>query len=306
MGVRGWVLGMAACVLLMICAGCNGPSRETKSEGKLLVVASIAPMADFARRVGGDRAEVEQLVPTGASPHTFEPNPRQMMSLAKADVFVLNGHGLEFWADKAISAAGNPKLRVVDTSAGIQDAVQDELEHPGETDGHHAHPQGNPHFWLDPMLAIKQVDAITAAYCGADPKGKAVYESNAKAFKAEITQLDATIRASVAKFQSKDFVAQHPAWIYFARRYGLRQVAVIEESPGKEPTTAYLRKMVDAVRKSKARAIFAEPQLSAKAAEIIGAETGTKVLLLDPLGAPPHEDYISNMLYNVGVMGEGL
>jgi len=285
-------------VTVLAMAGCS-PRRAEKTEGKLLVVASIAPMADFARRVGGDRAQVEQMIPPGASPHTFEPTTRQMRSLANADVLILNGRGLEFWADKAISAAGNPRLKVVDTSASIHDVLQDETDH-GERS------LGNPHFWLDPMLAAKQVDAIADAFCQADKAGESTYRNNAAAFKLELKQLDKQITASVAKFGSREFIAMHPAWVYFARRYGLKQAAVIEESPGKEPSTAYLRGVIDTVRRVKAKAIFAEPQLPTKAAEVIASETGAKVLILDPLGKPPHQNYVSNMLNNVRIMASGL
>jgi len=254
-------------------------------------------MADFAKRIGGDLVEVELMVPPGASPHVYQPQPDQMKMLSRASVLVLNGVGLEFWADKAVEAADNPKLIVVRTADGLPiiDSAHDNI-----------HPGGNPHVWLDPMNAIRQVEAIRDAFINADPAHARSYERNADRFIGDLTKLDADIRAQTKAFRSRSFISFHPAWVYFARRYGLKEAAVIERSPGREPSPSEIRVVVDTARRIRAKAIFAEPQFNPKAAEVIADETGARVLLLDPLGRPPNYDYIKTMRANLAQMAGAL
>ena len=235
------------CLLLAFLAGPPGPAAgapaaRPQAAPRLAVAASILPLADFARHVGGDRVTVAVLVPPGASPHTYEPTPAQLVLLSHASVLVLNGVGLEFWADKVIAAAHNPRLVVVRTAAGLPILAGDADE-----------PGGNPHVWLSPRDAIHQVEAIRDALIRADPAGAAVYRANAERYIAELEALDAEIRDTVATFHSRQFIAFHPAWVYFARDYGLTQAAVIEASPGREPSPA---EIAGIIRSGQAKGIF--------------------------------------------------
>lgn len=279
---------------LAMAAGC-GRKDEAVSD-KLPVVASIAPLADFARQVGGDLVRVDMIIPPGASPHTYQFRPDQMKALSAAAVLVLNGIGLEYWADKAIDAAANPKLVVVRTADGI----------PVLDSGGDEHPGGNPHVWLDPVLAVRQVEAIRDAFIKADPPNSGTYRTNAARYIAELKRLDAQIRRSVKGFRQKRFIAFHPAWSYFVRRYGLVQAAVIEDFPGKEPDPARIRQVVQIARRLKARAVFAEPQFSPRAAQVIAEEAGAKVVMLDPLGRPPDYSYLTTMRGNLSQMESAL
>jgi zinc transport system substrate-binding protein len=260
----------------------------------VLVAASIAPLADFVRQVGGDRVDVFTLVPPGASPHTYELAPRQVVRVAKARLLVLNGVGLEYWANKLVAAAGNPALQVVDTSQGIS------LLDLG--------PRGaNPHVWLDVRQAILQVQHVSDALIKADPGHAAEYEANTATYRKQLERLDAEIAAEVAAWTHHEFIAFHPAWIYFARRYGLEQAAVIEKSPGREPSPAEIAGIVRTARRIGARAIFAEPQFSPKAAATIAEECGARVVFLDPLGGSSHsQTYVDLMRYNVTQMASAL
>ena len=297
----GWpttlVVGLVA--LVMVVAGCGqSPSPNVVSrEGNVLVVTSITPLGDFVRHVGGDRVQVEVLVPPGTSPHTFEPTPEQVKLLARADLLVLNGVGLEFWADKMIKSAGNPDLRVVVTAEGLD--ILQTADEEGKVGG-------NPHVWLDPINAALQVARIRDALVQVDPAGKDVYLKNGAGYIEDLKALDRDIMLRVAQFREKRFVAFHWAWVYFARRYGLEQVAVIERMPGSEPSPGDIAQVVEAIRGIGAKAIFAEPQLSPRVAEAIAAETGAQVLFLNPLGEPPDYDYIRTMQHNVEQLEKAL
>ncbi|MHB9035185.1 MAG: metal ABC transporter substrate-binding protein [Armatimonadota bacterium] len=290
-----FVLLVAVCLVALVTAGCG--RTTSKPNGKMLVAASIGPLGNFAREVGGNLVDVEVLVQPGASPHTYQLTTDQMEMLSTASVLVLNGIGLEFWADKAIDAASNPKLIVLRTGEGLPLLGSDE---------DHGHSGGNPHVWLNPVYAIHQVEMIRDAFVKADPKHKKEYEANAKQYIGRLRQLDRDIRERVKTFRSKDFITFHSAWVYFAREYGLHEAAVIEKSPGKEPSPSELADVINVCRKVKAKAIFAEPQFSPKAAEVVAAECGAKVLMLDYIGTPPDYDYIKRMRDNLDQMTKAL
>ncbi len=286
----GAMLGGAAC----------GPEANG---GKPVVVATIFPLADFVKNVGRDRVDVVTLLPPGATPHTYEPTPGDIKAMAGAMLLVVNGQGLDFWAEDLKTAAGG-HLAVVDTSATL--AEQGRLLSGGEDEGHGG---VNPHFWLDPVLAETQVEMIAAALVAADPDNADFYLANAADYGARLQSLDQEIAARTRSFSQREFITFHPSWTYFAARYGLVEAAVIEEAPGKEPSVDYIMHVVDVARTYHVRAIFAEPQFSARAAESIAADSGAQVLLLDPIGGPGLEgrdSYLALMRYNADRMAEAM
>jgi zinc transport system substrate-binding protein len=278
LGIAARAVAACAILLLLSPAACRPPARES---GRVPVVASIPPLADIAAEVGGDEVEVTLLVPPGASPHTFEPSPSQLRAVSHARLLVLNGVGLEYWADKVVGAAENPDLVVVDASRRVPVVGR------------------NPHVWLDPAGAALQAEEVRDALVAADPPHRAEYEANAAAFEADLRALDAEIRARVAGWSRRSFVSLHPAWSYFARRYGLVEAAVIEESPGREPSAAEMVRIVETCRRSGAQAVFAEPQLSSKAARVLAEEAGIPVAVLDPLGPGKGKGGYRELMMNV-------
>jgi zinc transport system substrate-binding protein len=273
----------------------GGATHGADADDRLLVAASILPLADFTREVGGERTAVEVLVPPGASPHTYEFTPAQLRLVSRARVLVLNGVGLEFWAGKMISAARNPKLMVVRTAEGLN-IIKGDADEPG----------GNPHVWLSPVNAIHQVQMIRDTLIRADPAGADLYRTNAARYIGKLHALDREIRAAVATFSQRAFIAFHPAWAYLARDYGLREAAVIESTPGAEPSPAQIARVIRMAKTIGAKAIFAEPQFPTQAAQVIAAESGAQVLFLNPLGLPPHYAYLDLMRYNLAQMRKAL
>lgn len=267
---------------------------SVSTSGKLKVVVTIPPLADFVHEVGGDRVEVTNLLPPGASPHTFEPTPSQARAAAEADLVVRIGLDADHWIDGLL-----PSNVPVITAAELEGI---ELIYEGQS---HEHEGANPHVWLDPAYAKLISSAIASELAKLDPAGKAEYEKNLSGYLAGLDSLDAKIRSAVKGFGSKAYVSFHPAWVYFARRYGLQRVAVIAESPGKEPTPRHLAEVIEAVRKSGAKAVFAEPQLSPKAAQVIAREAGVEVLFLDPLGRQK-ESYVELMTRNLEALSEAM
>jgi zinc transport system substrate-binding protein len=289
-------LVLLSAILAVAAFGVSCSGSPAASSGKLIVATSIAPLADFVKNVGGDRVQVESLVPPAASPHTYEPTPSQLRLLSSANMLILNDIGLEFWADKVISAVQNPNLRVVNISEGLSILAG------GADEG----PAGNPHVWLNPLNAIKQVEHIRDALSQADAAGASVYAANADAYIAQLTQMHEDFLQRAQAFAGHDIITFHAAWDYFAQAYGLTVAAVIETTPGKEPSPAEIAQIVDTAKSIKAKAIFAEAQFSPKAAETIAAESGTEVLIVNPMGYAPDYSYIGMMQQNFNEIEQAL
>jgi ABC-type Zn uptake system ZnuABC Zn-binding protein ZnuA len=279
-----------------------------QASNRIAVAVSILPLGDFTRIVGGDRLDVTVMVPPGSSPHTFEPTPARAKMVATARVLILNGLGLEFWAEKLIDAANNPDLIVVRTADGLEileDGNEDEHQ---ATEGHRSPPsrEGNPHVWLDPINAIHQVKRIRDAISRADPDGIDTYRTNAARYMKELHILDEEIRETVAGFETKKLISFHAGFSYFVRRYGLEQVAVVERTPGREPSPREIANIVRAAKQFNIKAIFAEPQFPPKAARVIAEECGAQVLFLNPLGDPPDFSYLDTMRRNLGQLAKAM
>lgn len=286
--------------ILILFFSCS-KTEEIKSD-KILVATSILPLADFVNEVGGEHVEVFHLVPPGASPHTYELTPSQLRQVAKSQLLVLNGVGMEFWADKLIQSMDSEKLNVVDTSTGIEILDAEENDHHG-----HAHDSGNPHIWLDPLNVIQQVNHIKDALVKVDAANRESYEQNAADFIQRLNELHREILTEIETWKYRKFICFHPAWVYFAERYGLEQAAVVQKTPGMEPSPQELVDLINIIREINAKAVFAEPQSSPKMAETIAEETNARVIYLDPLGSEKElNKYIELMRYNVNQMALAL
>jgi len=288
---------------------------------KLPVAASIIPLADFCRQIGGDRVQVQVLIPPGASPHTFEPSPGQLNGLRQAKVVVVNGAGLEPWVDRFLQTMKAKKPVVVTATAGLDliREVHDHVQEGGQQAGdkekhepghgqHHDHGDVNPHVWLDPVLAQDICRRLAAAFSSADPEGRPVYEQQLAQYLEKLAALHDKINTATAQFQIKEFIGFHPSFSYFARRYGLREVGIIEVAPGREPTPQAFQSILAAVKRYGIRVIFSEPQFNPRIAEVLAKEAGVRVLSLDPIGGrPPYgESYIQLMEYNLDTMAQAM
>jgi zinc transport system substrate-binding protein len=310
-----WVQAVILPMLLVCCSLVllAGSARAAAPPGKLPVAATIVPLGDFCRKIGGDLVQVQVLIPPGASPHVFEPAPSVMAWAFQARVFVYIGAGLEPWAAKLLRSRNPANLVTVETVQGMPLIRRVEQHPPGEAaseTGHegHRHQAGNPHIWLDPVLAQEICRKIAAAFIQADPGHRALYEANLQAYLADLGALDQEIKIHSQGWRLRDFVSFHPAFTYLARRYGLNEVGVIEVAPGREPTPRHLHNLVAAIRRFGIKVVFAEPQLNPRVAEVIAQEAGVKVLMLDPIGGrPPYgSDYLQMMRANLAALDQAL
>ena len=284
-------------ILSLVLLGCRSDDTRDPNLGKLDVAASIFPLADFVRQVGGNNVEVVTIVNGAANPHTFELTPETVRRTSRARLLVLNGMGLEFWSNKLIDAIGKKQFTVVETAAGIRPLTE---EHAG-----HEHPGGNPHVWLSPPLAMRQVQAISDALIAIDAANASLYRRNCQNYLDSLRSLDNAITLEVASWMQRSFICFHASWNYFADNYKLTQAAVIEKRPGFEPTPQEMVQIIETARKLGLTALFAERQFPTKSSETIARECGARVILLDPLGEDrPGFGYIQLMRQNVARMAE--
>jgi zinc transport system substrate-binding protein len=265
---------------------------------------------------------VQVLIPPGASPHTFEPSPGVLTGLAQAQVLVYVGGGLEPWIDRFLKTRKDQKPVVVAATHGIDlikeipehvrggEAPEQQHRHPQESGGGqgHTHAAGNPHVWLDPMLAQDICRRIAAAFIGKDPGNQAVYEENLQNYLAKLIDLHQKTLAATAAFRLREFVGFHPSFTYFARRYRLKEVGIIEVATCREPTPRAMQNIIQTIRQYGIKMIFSEPQFSPRIAEVLAKEAGVQVLLLDPIGgrSPYNDNYIKLMQYNLAAMAQAM
>jgi len=268
--------------LMAICGGaiflfCGGGYGQEK----LGVVVSIAPLSEWVRGVGGDKVEVTVLLPPGASPHTYEPKPAQLIKVERARIFVKNGAGLEFWADKIVKI--NKDILVVDISKEVE-LIETSSEAKGKL-----HLLKDPHLWLSLKNAKKGVRQICEALSKVDPENAEYYKRNADGYIEKLDALDREIREKLETIKNKKFIVLHPAWSYFCRDYDLEQVPI--EEAGKEPGPKHLMRVIEIAKKNNIKVVFVEPQFNPKSAQVIAREIGGQVKTVDPLAG----NYLENM-----------
>lgn len=289
---RGFIISAIFLICVIAIGSILYSTKQTldiETEEKIRVVVTIVPQAQFVEKVGGDRVSVTVLVPPGASPHTYEPAPSQMMEVAKAEMYAKVGSGIDFeltWMDKIIST--NPSMLVVDCSQGIQlidmATVNDHEEHD--------HIGKDPHIWLSPKNAMIMVDNIYEGLVKIDPDNNGYYSQNKDAYIKALRDLDNNISNTFSGMATKKFMVYHPSWGYLAKEYGLEMIPIEEE--GKAPTPEGMARLVKQAKENKIKVIFATPEFETKTAETIAHEIDGSVVLTSPL----EKDYI-NMLTKI-------
>ena len=230
---------------------------------------------------------------------TGSPRPEDVAEVQKARLFVYNGGGFEQMADRLLKEIAGKGPLAVSTTEGIP-LLETKTGHDHGHDKAKDHAK-DPHVWLDPMLAQRQVDAIAAGLAQVDAAGKAAYEGNAAAYKARLTGLHEAFEAGLKDCARRDVVTSHAAFAYLAKRYRLNQVPVMGIAPESEPNPKDLANLVRFARAKKVKYIFFETLVSPKLAETIAREVGARTLVLNPVEgltkdeAAAGKDYIALM-----------
>jgi zinc transport system substrate-binding protein len=232
--------------------------------------------------------------------HDYQLTPQDLKTLSVSSIFVINGGGMENFLGKVINQYKN--LKIIDASKGIE-LIRNECD--GNHEGHeHGHEEFNPHVWVSVSGAIAQVKNICNALIAVDSANKAMYQKNGDSYIAKLELLRKEMFDGLASVTSRNIITFHEAFPYFAREFSLSIVAVIQREPGSEPSAGELAETIKIVKQHKVKALFAEPQYPAKAAQTIARETGVKLFTLDPAvtGEMKSDAYVNTMRQNLKVL----
>lgn len=285
-------------ILAFILPACGQNAGNTGSGKGTLIVTSFYPMYILTSNIADGIEDVEVVnmtEPQTGCLHDYQLVPADLKVLEKADIFVINGAGMESFLEKVISQL--PDLTIIEAAKGI-DLLKDEN---GEE---------NPHVWVSISGAIQEVKNITNGLIAADPANEASYRKNSEKYIARLEALKQSMHDALKDIRTRDIVTFHEAFPYFAQEFDLNIVSVIEREPGSEPSAGELAEIIQIINDTQVKVLFTEPQYSPKAAESIAAQTGARIYVLDPIVTGPKDaeldSYERAMKENLDVLIEAL
>jgi manganese/iron transport system substrate-binding protein len=299
LATRGSLMLVLTTVFALLAVGCDGAKKT--SSGTKRVVTSFTIIADMAREVAGDAAEVESITKPGAEIHGYEPTPKDIVKAQSADLVLWNGMNLELWFEKFFT-------NVKDVPSAV---LTEGVTPMGITEGPYTG-KPNPHAWMSPANAVIYVENIRKALVKMDPANEATYTANATAYSAKIKALDEPVRTKLAAIPEEQrwLVSSEGAFSYLCANYGLRQLYLWPINADAQGTPQQVRKVIDEVRANKIPVIFSESTVSDKPARQVVKETGARyggVLYVDSLtdAAGPAPSYLKLLEANAETIVKG-
>lgn len=306
-----WML-FAGFLLILSCTNTGEPVNKSS---RLQVVATIFPLYDFARKVGGDKVSVAMLIPPGSDAHHFELKPSDIVMVSKSDIFLFTSFEMEQWAYKIINAAAE-KTNMLAVETGQGTALLPWSSGQGHVDADHqtALPESDlkhsaqydPHIWLDFINAQKMIDNISTAFINKDPKNSEYYKNNAKAYKLQLMELDKKYKTQLSRCKTRTILhAGHWAFAYLAERYQLSYLSAYNMSADAEPTPLQMLTLIREIKKQKLRHIYYEDMVAPNLAQTVAQETGATLLKLNNGHDVAKEDIDSGVSF-IGLMERNL
>jgi zinc/manganese transport system substrate-binding protein len=263
------------------------------------VVATLPVLREFVEQVGREHVEARSLITGFESEHSYSPKPSDLRAIGEARLLIEIGLGLEVWVAGLVKNAGNSALQVITTSRDVPLIADSDPGHPSK---------GNPHIWLDPENAKIMLRHIAWGLIGVDPSHRIEYQANLDQYLKSLDQALRQLQLQASTVQDRRIVTYHPAWPYFARRFGFRVEDIIIGQIGAEPTTAHLARLARRIKNEKIKVIVSEPQLNQKLALALAQESGARVVVLSPLpGAIAGTGtYLDMLAYDIAKLTEAL
>lgn len=330
MKIKKWFSTFAFTLSLFL-AGCGNTetvkTKEKNSEIDILTVfTTIYPLEDFTKKIGGNHVDVKSIYPPNVDAHSYEPSTKNMITMAKSDLFIYTGVGIEGFAEKAAETLQKENVHTLKAADGIhlleidhknehQDEGEDaETEHHNDEEtteehsleeDHHDHGDIDPHVWLDPVLSIELARNIKDSLIELMPQHTSEFEANFNKLEGDLKEIDQEFKSTIESSKTKSLLVAHGAYGYWEKRYGIEQISIAGLSPTQEPTQKGLEKIVEESTKHNIHYVIFEQNASPKVAEIIQQELGAKSLSLHNLEAITEEniknkdDYFSIMRENL-------
>ena len=280
----------------MLLTGCN---NSIESNNKLTIVTSFYPMYISTLNIVKDIPDVEVInmtAPQTGCLHDYSLSTKDLKTLSSADIFVINGAGMESFLDDVIDEYSD--LKIIEASNGI--SLIEDTDH-----------DVNPHVWVSISKNIEEVSNIAKELSAFDPNHASEYEANADAYIAKLENLRTEMHAALDNVNNKDIITFHEAFPYFAEEFNLNIAGVIEVEPDSEPSAKEVENIISIINEKNIKALFTEPQYSSKIADTIAKETGASIYTLDPIvtgdaNEDAYDDYIVKMQENLNTLKEAL
>lgn len=240
------------------------------------IVASVNDLASIAAEVGGDRVEVQAVARPNSDVHRVEVLPSYMVRVSRADLYLKVGLGLDTWADQIVDGSRSNHLVVLDCARGITP-----LERPaGKVDASmgDVHPEGNPHYWLDPRNGAIVAREIAEALGKLDPQGAELFRQRAAGLAHSADSLLVAWTARSALMPLPAIFTYHSSWVYLGHAFGLAIASTVEPVPGIPPTASHLQKLIGIARERKVTVLVQEPYFSEEAGQFLAREVGVRVV----------------------------
>ena len=291
-----------SCIAGLLFSLCTcGPRKPSAHSSRKKILTTFTIIADMARNVAGDNADVESLTKPGAEIHGYEPTPKDIVKAQQADLVLWNGMNLELWFGKFFQNVGDVSSAVL--SEGVEPTGISEGPYTGKP---------NPHAWMSPKNARIYVENIRKALVGIDPANEAAYNTNATAYAAKIAALDEPIRARLESIPAEQrwLVSSEGAFSYLCQNYGLRQLYLWPINADAQGTPQQVRHVIDVVRANNIPVVFSESTVSDKPIRQVAKETGARyggVLYVDSLtdAQGPAPSYLQLLEYNAETIVKG-
>lgn len=286
----------------MLLTGCNNSAESNnsiESNNKLTIVTSFYPMYISTLNIVKDIPDVEVInmtAPQTGCLHDYSLSTKDLKTLSSADIFVINGAGMESFLDDVIDEYSD--LKIIEASNGI--SLIEDTDH-----------DVNPHVWVSISKNIEEVSNIAKELSAFDPNHASEYEANADAYIAKLENLRTEMHAALDNVNNKDIITFHEAFPYFAEEFNLNIAGVIEVEPDSEPSAKEVENIISIINEKNIKALFTEPQYSSKIADTIAKETGASIYTLDPIvtgdaNEDAYDDYIIKMQENLNTLKEAL
>jgi zinc transport system substrate-binding protein len=285
----------------------NSEEKEAPSAKQLEIYTTVYPLQFFAEQIAGEEALVESILPPGSDPHTYEPTSKEMMNIAEADAFILNGAGLETYAEKIANAVESEDVKLIEAAEGIE--LND---HDHDHDHGHDHGDQDPHVWLDPIRSIKIAENVKDMLVELRPEKEEFFNENFETLKADLEELNDEFSTQLEETPGNYFIVSHAAYGYWEEAYGVNQIAVSGLNPTDEPSQKELQNIIETADQYGLNYVFFEQNITTKVAEVVRDEIGAEALRLHNLSVltkddiENEEDYFTLMRQNLAQLTTAL
>ena len=295
-------------IFILFLGACSQDKQKDVNESHgMKIVTSFYPVYSMVKAVSGDLNDV-RMIQSSSGIHSYEPSANDIAAIYDADVFVYHSHTLESWAGSLDPSLQKSKVKVLEASEGMTLERVPGLEDMKAGDGIDEKTLYDPHTWLDPEKVAEEAQIIADKLSELDSANKDTYQKNAQSFSAKAHDLTKKYQPIFEKVNQRNFVTQHTAFSYLAKRFGLNQLGIAGISPDQEPSPRQLTEIQEFVKTYKVKTIFTESNASSKVAETLIKSTGVSLKTLNPLEADPQNDksYLDNLEEDIAILAEEL